>query len=452
MSVTFDNTVFAGGQSELGAFALSSFTGTGALSGAAPVTINGTIDQPGSLVTINLNLANLTAVGATGTYLGYSNADANGNHIYYFSVTGAGLTTPVTVGVTTGAAVPVAGLLVPVDTSNVSAPVCFAAGTLILTTRGEVAVEALRVGDTVVTASGRHRPIVWMGSRAMALGSGPESRATLPIRIRADAIAPGMPRRDLVVSPGHRLYVDAVLVQASALVNGATILREDVRSIDYWHVELESHDILVAEGLPSESYMESANRASFDNGDVVFGHRPVTRIAGAGSACAPLVDDGPRLEAIRDRLFARARALRAQTRAGDRDVIRDPGVSIVADGHVLTPTMVADHRFQYDVPPGTAYLALRSRSACPHETQPGSSDRRRLGVCLTDLELDGVPVSVGDPRLEIGWHEPEDGGRFRWTDGDADLPVARRLVFRATPLPVYQTAAPAVAPSVRAAG
>lgn len=450
MSITFDNTTFTGGQSELGAFALNSFTGTGALSGAAPVTINGTIDQPGSTVQINLNTANLTAVGATGTYLGYSNADANGNPIYYFTVTAAGLNTPVTIGVTTAAAVPLAGVAIAVDTSNVGAPVCFAAGTQILTIAGEVPVERLGAGDVVVTASGHHRPIRWIGSRTMAISAEPAARATWPIRIKQGAIAPECPTRDMVVSPGHRLFVDGMLIQAGALVNGLTIVREAVRSVSYWHVELESHDLLVAEGLASESYVESANRASFDNGDVVFGRRPVCRLAPAEPTCAPLLDDGPHLAAIRARLVDRARILSADAIEAHDDRVRDPGLQVLADDIVLTPVAVADCRYEYDVPVGTAQLTLHSRSALPCDTQPGSSDRRRLGVCVTEIACDGVPISIADPRLEIGWHEPEDGGRFRWTGGDADLPVARRLAFRATPLPVYEGVSRSAPPILRA--
>ncbi len=438
MSVTFSNTTFGGGQSELGVFALNSFTGTGAIGGVAPVTINGTIDNPGSTVTINLNAAGLTAVGANGSYLGFSPADANGNYIYYFAVSGGGLVTPVTVGVTTAAAVPLAGVLTPVDTTNVTAPVCFVTGTRILTARGEVAVEDLVVGDMAVTAAGRHRPIVWLGHRDMMFADGRSARHAMPIRIRADAVAPGIPARDLLVSPGHRLFLDGVLVPANGLINGISIVREETNRVTYWHVELESHDLLVAEGMASESYIEAANRATFDNGEVVFGDRPVTSLALSKPACAPSVDSGAQFEAIRDRLLDRAREMRReQARALGAREIRDPSIQLLADGVALTPLGVSDQRFDYAVPEGTSHIVIASRSAVPRDTQPGVRDGRLMGVCVSGLALDGAPVAMGDVRLVVGWHEPEAEESFRWTNGAAELPISGRVSFRATPLVTY---------------
>lgn len=94
MAVNFDNTVFNASQATTGIYTLGGFTGTDLLSGATPVTINGSIDQPNSTVGVNLNLAGVTAVGATGSYLGYSPAD-NDDYVYYFNVSGGGLVTPV---------------------------------------------------------------------------------------------------------------------------------------------------------------------------------------------------------------------------------------------------------------------------------------------------------------------------------------------------------------------
>jgi hypothetical protein len=143
---------------------------------------------------------------------------------------------------------------------------CFARGTRILTARGEVAVEALVVGDLAVTASGSQRPIVWIGRRRLDLSRHIRPERVNPVRIEAGALAPNVPARDLVVSPEHALWLDDAFVCAGDLVNGATVRQEAWREVEYFHVELESHDILLAEGAPAESYLDCGNRRNFENG------------------------------------------------------------------------------------------------------------------------------------------------------------------------------------------
>ena len=123
----------------------------------------------------------------------------------------------------------------------------FRSGTSIRTAGGDVSVEDLRVGDLAVTASGATRPIVWLGHREVSCANHPDARSIWPVRIAAEAFGRGLPERDLYVSPGHSLCVTVVepmLIQAADLINGATIQRVPVDTVDYWHVELESHDIL----------------------------------------------------------------------------------------------------------------------------------------------------------------------------------------------------------------
>jgi hypothetical protein len=143
---------------------------------------------------------------------------------------------------------------------------CFCAGTRILTTRGEVVVEELAPGDRAISPEGINFVIKWVGWRHLDISRSVERQTLLPIRIRRDAIAQGVPRRDLFVSPGHGIYLDGMLIPAAALVNGETITQSrDVEEITYYHVELEAHGILLAEGAPVESYIDDGNRAFFTN-------------------------------------------------------------------------------------------------------------------------------------------------------------------------------------------
>lgn len=144
--------------------------------------------------------------------------------------------------------------------------VCFCAGTLIATPTGDRAVEDLAAGDLVLTHDGGVAPIRWLGRQTVSTRFADPLRV-LPIRIRAGALGDGLPRRDLLVSPDHALLIDDVLVHAGALVDGTTIVRErDVPEVFvYRHVELADHALILAEGVPAETFIDNVDRLAFDN-------------------------------------------------------------------------------------------------------------------------------------------------------------------------------------------
>jgi hypothetical protein len=148
---------------------------------------------------------------------------------------------------------------------------CFATGTRIATARGPVAVEDLRVGDMGVCASGRLRPIRWIGHSHVAHAR--------PVRIHPGALGAGLPERTLRVSPDHAVWTNSVLIPARYLINGVSVVQEEVAAVTYWHVELSCHDVLVAEGLPAESYLDTGNRAAFGGAaaEPVSGERALAR-------------------------------------------------------------------------------------------------------------------------------------------------------------------------------
>jgi hypothetical protein len=143
---------------------------------------------------------------------------------------------------------------------------CFCAGTLIATPDGATPVERLRAGDLVLTPDGAAKPVRWLGRSTVSTRFADPVRA-FPIRIRAGALAEGVPARDLLLSPDHAVFVDNVLIHAAALVNGASIAR-DARApaiIGYYHVELDDHALILAENVPAETFVDNVDRMAFDN-------------------------------------------------------------------------------------------------------------------------------------------------------------------------------------------
>ncbi len=149
--------------------------------------------------------------------------------------------------------------------TKITDALCFVGGTHIATPRGEVPVERLKRGDLVATENGAVA-VRWIGIRQVASRFADPLRV-MPIRIRAGALGDGLPRRDLLVSPCHAMYLEGILVQAAALVNGMSITRETAmpERFTYYHVEVEAHRLILAEGALSETFVDNVDRMAFDN-------------------------------------------------------------------------------------------------------------------------------------------------------------------------------------------
>lgn len=179
---------------------------------------------------------------------------------------------------------------------------CFAAGTRIETPAGAVAVEALAVGDAVMLARGGSGRILWIGWRDIDCRRHKHPARVRPVRITAGAFADFVPRRDVVLSPDHAVFVEGVLIPIKFLVNGRTIREEAADTVRYFHIELARHDVVLSEGLAVESYLDTGNRGDFANA----GEAPAGAARGAAARCAPLCRSGKKLAAVHGRLTRRA--------------------------------------------------------------------------------------------------------------------------------------------------
>jgi len=178
---------------------------------------------------------------------------------------------------------------------------CFAAGTRIATERGEVPVEDLRVGERVRVLLGDGlAPIIWIGRREVDCERHEQPRTVWPVRVAAGAFGPGRPHTDLWLSPDHAVYVGEVLIPVKHLLNGSTIAQVPVDQVTYHHLELAEHDVLLAEGMPAESFLDMKDGSNYANrpGPVRMYPDYAARIWEA-FGCARLIVTGPELAAAR---------------------------------------------------------------------------------------------------------------------------------------------------------
>jgi hypothetical protein len=290
--------------------------------------------------------------------------------------------------------------------------ICYLGGTHILTPSGEIPVERLAVGDMVVSHRGETQPITWIGTGKVLATRGRRTAAT-PVIVRKGALADNVPNRDLHITKGHSLYLDGVLIPVEFLVNHRSILWDDrAQEVEIYHVELATHDVLLANGAPAESYRDDGNRWLFQNANTEW-DQP------AKPPCAPVLTGGPVVDAAWRRLL---------DRSGPRPGMKlsnDPDLHVLVDDRRLDAVARCGAAYVFRLPALAHSVHIVSRAAAPAELGL-ARDPRVLGVALRGVVLRQGSrfrtIEVTDPALSEGFHAFEPGNGLRWTDGDAALP------------------------------
>jgi microcystin-dependent protein len=220
----------------------------------------------------------------------------------------------------------------PTETATIDVVPCYCPGTLIETACGEKRIETLKIGDRVQTKSGTTRPIKWIGRRSYGGRFIMGRKDILPICLKAGSLADHVPKRNLWISPHHAMYLEGVLIEAKDLVNGVSIVQaEQAEKIEYFHIELDSHDVIIAEGSLSESFIDDDSRGMFHNAHEyreTYGDAP----AAPARYCASRLDSGYEVEAARAKIEQRA-GLR--TVAADRKLALRGRIDVV-QRHVIS--------------------------------------------------------------------------------------------------------------------
>ena len=300
------------------------------------------------------------------------------------------------------------------DGAELSA-LCFRKDTRILTPSGERRVQDLAVGDLVLTYRGEKRPIAWIGTGQVLATRGRRNAAT-PVIIKKGALDDNVPNRDLHVTKGHAIFVADVLIPVEFLVNHRSILWDDLaQEVTLYHIELETHDVLIADGAPAESYRDDGNRWLFRNSNSGWD-------LPAQEPCAPLLTGGPLVDEVWRWLLDRA-GPRPGTPTTD-----EPDLHLLVDGQRVDPVQRSDnkHVFRLAVRPNSVRIV--SRAGAPQELGL-ARDPRPLGAAIQRVVLrkHGRPpqmLKADDARLTDGFHEFEPDKGFRWTNGNASLPMS----------------------------
>ncbi len=170
--------------------------------------------------------------------------------------------------------------------------------TLVNNGPGSATVDGMAVTGSFASLSaasvnGGTRPIIWIGRHTVNVAAHARPECIAPIVVAAHAFGPSLPSRMLRLSPEHAVFAEGALIPVGQLVNGTTIRGEQVAVVTWWHVELDHHDVILAEDLPVESYLENGNRADFERADVMT-LQPALRGREGARACAPIRRRGRR--------------------------------------------------------------------------------------------------------------------------------------------------------------
>lgn len=313
------------------------------------------------------------------------------------------------------------------NASGLTVVACYLAGTLIRTPDGDVVVEALKVGDSVTAiVSGRKvaRQVIWVGrGRKIVDPTLADDEAGYPVCIKAGAISEAVPEADMYVTAEHCVLVNDSFIPVRMLVNGVNIFYDRTKcDYAYFHFETKKHSVVVADGICSESYLDTGNRKLFDFQSTM----PLDRMGNKTWECdaaAPLVTRREFVEPIYRSIACRA----GLEDVPSRDLTDDAGLRLeTPEGDLIYPLRRNEGRYSFLLPPLTRFVRILSRKARPADVHgPFLDDRRELGVLVGKVELYSADrfrtITAHLEALEIdGWH-PKEGTTCRWTKGSGFL-------------------------------
>jgi len=428
--------------------ALKGTNGTVNLSNGADVTLNSTSSGSGQTFNFSggdntLNVANGQTF--TGVIRGFSQGDkldlnVNGTTSYdkttgLLTIKSGSTTYTYDVGKGyTGAFSDNSGTVTYAGTTP-----CYLPGSMIRTPEGGKAVETLEIGDELVvwdptTASEKVEAIVWVGTRkVVAQPHLADDLSNYPVRILKDALSDGVPYKDMLITAEHCLFFEGKFVPARMLVNRRSIFYDhDLTVFDVYHVETARHSVLIADGVLSESFLNTENHKTFHQSSKVASLRPERAMTWAEDAAVPLGVNREFVEPLSRRIEARASAAGITQRDAAPELTEDADLHLVTDtGMSIRPAREHNGRVMFMIPTGVQSVRIASNASRPSDViGPFVDDRRYFGVAVGEIMIFAsghthtITTHLTDKELD-GWNtlEWED---TRWTSGNGLLPLSER--------------------------
>lgn len=319
-----------------------------------------------------------------------------------------------------------------------SAEVCFLSGSMIDTPKGDVPVENIRMGDTVIAyvhGVSQETTVTWAGkARATVRPHLRNDEAGYPVRILKDAVSDGVPYKDMLITPEHCLFFDGRFIPARMLINGSSIFYDkSITTYDYYHIETEHHAVIKADGMLTESYLDTGNRRAFiQEGNLVSLRN--TNQNWENDAAVPLCVERSFVEPVFRTLQARSvKLFGEQDSVTTAQLTHNPDLHLVTEnGASVRPVRQEENVYSFMLPPGTTSVRIVSRTARPTDViGPFVDDRRELGVAIGTISL----ITANKKQLVLthlasekpdGWYSENGERSIAWTNGNAFLPLEER--------------------------
>lgn len=315
--------------------------------------------------------------------------------------------------------------------------VCFLAGSLIHTPDGDIPIEDISIGDQVMTFDyASHRKIVknvsWVGNKKTRVKFDlPDDEAGYPVRIVKDAIAENVPYKDLLITAEHSLFFSGKFIPVRMLVNGATIYYDySITEYTYYHIEIEKHSVILANGILTESYLDTGNRGSFEqNGNVALLNLKSSEKVWGQDSAYPLVTNREVVEPLYHYINQRAFIMDCPRILSNKQLTKDANLHLITENNSkIYPYSHSDGEYLFNIPDDVenVYIASKVSRLCD-TIGPFVDNRHYLGVSIGDIVImaddDYYPITNYLSEKDfLGWHALEKGNH-RWTKGKAFLPL-----------------------------
>ncbi|KAA8414850.1 Hint domain-containing protein, partial [Acetobacter sp. DmW_125131] len=260
--------------------------------------------------------------------------------------------------------------------------ICFLPGSLISTPHGTKAVEELSVDDEIIAyvdGVAIPRRVTWTGQAHCNVRAHlPDDEAGYPVRILKDAIADGVPFKDMLITAEHCLFFDGQFVPARMLVNGRSIFFDkSITSYDYYHIETEAHSVIMADGMLTESYLDTGNRRAFSQKGNVVSIGSTSNLTW-DDAAAPLTVSREAVEPLFRQIENRADKAGFAIHTEARPLTNESNLHLTTDtGAIIRPARHNNGRVMFMIPDGVESVRIVSNASRPCDViGPFVDDRR----------------------------------------------------------------------------